>query len=68
MALHFTRRLTVPLDPSSKARAFTVVKKQSSDKFDVLVSFHGNKVAKYEISAKKNAGDEEEKKSEKYSL
>lgn len=29
MALHFTRRLTVPLDPSSKARAFTTIKKQS---------------------------------------
>ena len=60
MALHFTRRLTVPLDPSSKARAFTTVKKQSQSEFDLLVSFHGNKVAKYQISAKKNT--EEEKK------
>lgn len=26
MALHFTRRVTVPLDPTSKARAFTCLK------------------------------------------
>ena len=50
----------MPLDPSSKARAFTTVKKQSQSEFDLLVSFHGNKVAKYQISAKKNT--EEEKK------
>ena len=54
MALHFTRRLNVPLDPTSKARSFAVVKKSSNNKFDVLLAFHGNSITKYSISAQKN--------------
>ena len=68
MALHFTRRLNVPLDPSSKARSFTAVKKSRKNKFDVLVAFHGNTIAKYSISAKKNQEEDEEEKKEPYSL
>ena len=71
MALHFTKRLSVPFDPSSKARAFTVAKRQSTVNFDLLVSFHGNKVAKYQISTKKSGSggaQEEEKSDNKYSL
>ena len=67
MALHFTNRLVVTLDPTSKARAFTFVKNKTSTngKFDLLVSYHGNSIAKYRISSKK--ADEEEKE-EQYSL
>lgn len=70
MALHFTRRLIVPLEPSSKARAFTILRKNSNDKFDILVAFHGNSIAKYSITAKKDTGgdEEEEKEGEKFSL
>ena len=62
MALHFTRRLTVPLDPSSKARAFVIGKNSSSsDKMEVLVSFHGNQIARYSLTTRKTTAEEEEK-------
>ena len=64
MALHFTKKLTVPLDPGSKAKAFCVRKADrgagKDGKAEVLVSFHGNQVALYSISTK--TGDEEEEK------
>ena len=45
MALHFTKKLTMVLDPSSKARAFVALKNYSSkDKFDLFVAMHGNSV------------------------
>jgi len=61
MALHFSKKLTVPLDPSSKARAFTVKKTSTSkkEKLEVLVSFHGNSVALYSLDAAKKEGEEE---------
>ena len=61
MALHFAKKLTVPLEPSSKARAFTVYKKSSSSKVDVIVSFHGNSLALYSIETEK---DEETKEAQ----
>lgn len=67
MALHFTKKLTVPLETSSKARAFTLKKTSSSkkDKIEVVVSFHGNSVALYSISMKQ---DEEEEEKKQFSL
>ena len=68
MALHFTKKLTMVLDPSSKARAFVALKNQSSkDKFDLFVAMHGNSVFQYRVSmAKKN--EEEESKEADFSL
>jgi len=52
MALHFSRKLVVPLDPSSKARSFALTK-QSEAKCEVVVSYHGNMLTKYSILEKK---------------
>ena len=68
MALHFTKKLTMVLDPSSKARAFVALKNQSNkEKFDLFVAMHGNSVFQYRVSmAKKN--EEEENKEADFSL
>ena len=55
MALQFTKRLSVLIDPSSKARAFTVAKRQSLDNFDLLVSFFGKKVAVESLGKRRKA-------------
>jgi len=69
MALHFTRRLNLTLDPSSKAKSFAIDRKAStsSDKLQLLVGYHGNMVAKYSVSTKKEDTAEESKK-EPFSL
>lgn len=49
------------LDPSSKARAFALGKKESksqSEKLEVIVSYHGNTIMNYSVSAKKNTNEE----------
>lgn len=63
MALHFTKKVTVPLDPTSKARSFALKKASSSkkDKVEVVVSFHGNTVALYSLSTKSEEEEEEKK-------
>ena len=60
MALHFSKRLTMTLDPSSKARSFATVSRSGSknDKFEMLVAFHGNSMAKYSVQAKKSKNEE----------
>ena len=61
MALHFSKRLTMALDPSSKARSFATVSRSSAsknDKFELLVAFHGNSMAKYSVQAKKSKNEE----------
>jgi len=62
MALHFSKKLNVPLDPRSKARSFTLMKTSTSKKstIEVLVSFHGNSVALYSLKPKKGAEEEKE--------
>ena len=52
MALHFSKRLTMALDPSSKARSFANISRRSAgkmDKIEMLVAFHGNSMAKYSV-------------------
>ena len=48
------------LDPSSKARSFATVSRSGSknDKFEMLVAFHGNSMAKYSVQAKKSKNEE----------
>ncbi len=70
MALHFTRRLNLTLDPNSKAKSFAINRKATSSdatKMQLLVGYHGNMVAKYSVSTKKEDAAEESKK-EPFSL
>ena len=50
------------LDPSSKARSFAIGKSHNQ-KLEVIVSYHGNTMMNYSVSAKKNTADEETKES-----
>ena len=61
MALHFGKRVAMVLDPNSKVRAFAIGKGKS-EKVELIVSYHGNSMMKYSVSAKKN-NDEETKES-----
>ena len=50
MALHFSKRLTMALDPSSKARSFaTIGRSTGAENFEMLVAFNGNSMAKYSV-------------------
>ena len=62
MALHFTRRLTVALDPSSKVRSFAISKKSGSadSNLEMFVAMHANTICKYSVSTTKK--NEEESK------
>ena len=45
------------LDPNSKARAFAIGKRKS-EKLELIVSYHGNTMMKYSVSAKKHEDEE----------
>lgn len=72
MALHFTKKLIVPLDPQSKARAFALKKpsssSKSSDRVELMVSFHGNMAALYSLNTAKQDEDEEEEKKQQFKV
>ena len=57
MALHFGKRVTMALDPNSKARAFAIGKRKS-EKLELIFSYHGNTMMKYSVSAKKHEDEE----------
>ena len=66
MALHFSSKLTVTLDPQAKAKGFVSLQTSSKNKkeaMEVLVSYHSNVVIKHSIDvkgAKKEDGEKSE--------
>ena len=66
MALHFSHKLTITLDPQAKAKAFVTLQSSSKSKKDamqVLVAYHSNTVIQHEVdfkAAKEKKGDKYE--------
>ena len=55
LGLHFTKKCNIILDPSSKAKAFSISNQGDKDKVDVLVGFHNNSIKLYQAEIKKSS-------------
>ena len=62
MALHFSSRSVMTLDPNSKAKSF-VVSSHKEGSLDILVSFHSNRALCYSVEVKKDSDKSQKLKS-----
>lgn len=60
VALHFSKKLSVTLDPQSKAKSFVTLQ-NSNEKMDLLVSYHSNSIMQYAVEIKKQKKEESKK-------
>ena len=56
LALHFSKKSSVVLEPTSKARSFSLVAGQN---LDVIVSFHNNRAIWYHLKLEEDGGAKE---------
>ena len=64
MALHFSQKSTVALDPQAKAKGFVTLQTSSKNKkeaMEVLVAYHSNIVIKHSIDMKGSKKEDGEK-------
>ena len=62
MAMHFTKRINLVLDPESKAKTFIVSPKSTKDKIEVFAGFHNNNVRIYKAKIKKGSDKDQYEK------
>lgn len=58
--MHFSKKLSVTLDPQSKAKSFVTLQ-NSNEKMDLLVSYHSNSIMQYAVDIKKQKKEESKK-------
>ena len=58
--MHFSKKLSVTLDPQSKAKSFVTLQ-NSNEKMDLLVSYHSNSIMQYAVEIKKQKKEESKK-------
>jgi len=57
LSLHFSRKMTIELDPSSKAKSFSLLAKDKTDltSIKILVAFHSNVIMQYKVEVSKES-------------